>query len=296
MARSQQERAELPCPRCGASFEAAIWLVIDAIERPDLHAAILDNRLHTTTCPHCGASGVLKAPLLYHNAERETLIAALPLSVVRAEDARELVADLADKLLATIPPEEQHPYLFSVALVAELDGLRAALLPADPSDTLDEQLQVALAELLETNTSEEFRDVLVRHRPSLMRQEADAALDDLIAQLKADGEIEQARAMTEQRAMLTRFRATLAQRRQTMTLLLDQIAPLQEAELTVLSQVRTMLEAVDPQEVYRARLELDLAQQALIDGLLLRLREHAEQTAQEEAVDYLTAVLHLRDL
>ena len=38
MANSFAERPTLTCPQCGQSFTPEIWLIIDAVERPDLLA------------------------------------------------------------------------------------------------------------------------------------------------------------------------------------------------------------------------------------------------------------------
>src|SRR6185369_4340799 len=117
MSRSSCQTAELTCPRCGQSFAAALWLIVDADERPDLRAAILRGSIHDAACPHCGAGGAIKAPLLYHDPAAARLIAALPMSVGRAEDAQALVEDLAGQLIASLPTDERHPYLCEIELV-----------------------------------------------------------------------------------------------------------------------------------------------------------------------------------
>ncbi len=64
MATSLAESAHLTCPRCGQSFTAEIWLLVDAAERPDLLEKARAGILHTITCPHCGYEGQADAPLL----------------------------------------------------------------------------------------------------------------------------------------------------------------------------------------------------------------------------------------
>lgn len=36
MPNSFSQTIELTCPRCGADFQAELWLIVDAAERPDL--------------------------------------------------------------------------------------------------------------------------------------------------------------------------------------------------------------------------------------------------------------------
>ncbi|MFQ5401426.1 MAG: CpXC domain-containing protein, partial [Anaerolineae bacterium] len=57
MAHSYAQQATLTCPACGQPFDAAIWLTIDAAERPDLLDNIRDGSLHDLPCPHCGHDG-----------------------------------------------------------------------------------------------------------------------------------------------------------------------------------------------------------------------------------------------
>ena len=56
----------LTCPRCGQSFQAAIWLIVDAAERPDLLEKIQAGTLHQVVCPHCQFQAEVDAPLLLY--------------------------------------------------------------------------------------------------------------------------------------------------------------------------------------------------------------------------------------
>ncbi|MGB9872982.1 MAG: CpXC domain-containing protein, partial [Anaerolineae bacterium] len=64
MTHSFAQPASLTCPRCGQTFSAEVWLIVDAAERPDLLERLRDGTLHDVTCPHCGHSGQVDAPLL----------------------------------------------------------------------------------------------------------------------------------------------------------------------------------------------------------------------------------------
>ena len=64
MAISHAESTSLTCPRCGRSFTAEIWLIVDTSERSDLAGRCREGTIHTLTCPHCGNEGQVDAPLL----------------------------------------------------------------------------------------------------------------------------------------------------------------------------------------------------------------------------------------
>lgn len=64
MSNSHAEEAELTCRACGREFAAGVWVIVDADERPDLAARLVAGTLHDLTCPHCGHTATLNAPLL----------------------------------------------------------------------------------------------------------------------------------------------------------------------------------------------------------------------------------------
>ncbi|MGQ9928664.1 MAG: CpXC domain-containing protein, partial [Chloroflexaceae bacterium] len=66
MSPSLSQTASLTCPQCGQEFQAEIWLIVDAAERPDLLERVKRGTLHTLTCPHCGHRGQVDAPLLLY--------------------------------------------------------------------------------------------------------------------------------------------------------------------------------------------------------------------------------------
>jgi hypothetical protein len=128
MPRSQNGRTDVICPACKQPFSVEVWLVVDRHERPDLTKLIMDGELNVATCPHCGVEGGVNHPLLFHDGEREQVLAALPLTVQSPAAAHTLVGELLQRLLNELPPEEDKPYLGEVELLPELDGLRALLI------------------------------------------------------------------------------------------------------------------------------------------------------------------------
>ena len=60
---SFEDRAQFECSACHRDFKASIWLLIDASARPDL---ILDDKLFTPVCSHCGHPAEIDYPLLLY--------------------------------------------------------------------------------------------------------------------------------------------------------------------------------------------------------------------------------------
>lgn len=290
MSRSQAESADLVCPTCGQPFSSEVWLIVDRQERPDLVHLLLDGELNVVRCPHCGAEGGINHPLLFHDADRRQVLVALPLTVQGAEAARELVGDLLHRLLAALPPEARQPYLGEIELTPELDGLRALLIEqalAENTDAHDQLIAIAVQDLLNVSAELDFQRVIAQHRTLLLTDRAAEALDQVMRDARRSGDQELRRRAQEAKAVLSRLRQIVRRRRDVLNALLDDLAPLSQAEIAVLPQLKRMLDAIDPQEVYTARIALAPEERELTDRLIERLAERAGQAQETEALTFL---------
>ncbi|HEY1011833.1 MAG TPA: CpXC domain-containing protein, partial [Herpetosiphonaceae bacterium] len=126
MAISFSQPYELVCPACQQPFSHETWVIVDAEERPDLAQAVREVSLHDTSCPHCGQSGVVDAPLLYHDRLARAVLFGAPRGL--AEDEwQELAQGLLWALIGALPREAQLPYLGEVQAEAGLGGVAAAV-------------------------------------------------------------------------------------------------------------------------------------------------------------------------
>ena len=126
MTISYSDQSPLTCPRCGHAFEAPLWLLLDAAERPDLVAALRSGQLNVATCPACGNAEDAGAPLLYHDASARRLVFAAP-EGAREYEQREMLRELHTLLMSSIPEEQQQAFLGDVQITAGLGGLRSIL-------------------------------------------------------------------------------------------------------------------------------------------------------------------------
>lgn len=290
MTRSHNQTADLSCPTCGQPFSAEVWLVVDRQERPDLVRLLLDGELNVARCPHCGAEGGINHPLLFHDGERKQVLVAMPLTVQGPEAARELVGELLQRLLESLPEEERQPYLGEIEMVPELDGLRSLLIEqamAEDANVEDQLVALAVQDLLNVGNEPEFQRVIADHRVLLLNDRAQEALDQIFKSARRAQDRDLQRRAQEAKAVLSQLRTNVINRRMTLNALLDDLAPLSDQEIAVLPQFKQMLEAIDPQEVYSARISLSEEQRALVDRLIERLAEHAGQERQIEALTFL---------
>jgi CpXC motif protein len=244
---SYSENARLTCPACGTGFEAEVWTLVDAAERPDLAQALLDGALDTVTCPHCGAPGPAGRPLVFHDpANRRVYFAAPP--GVEQHVWREQAQSLLYLLVGSLAEEARLPYLGDVQVEQEVEGVRRAVLrrqrrraavpgsqgatetrrvsdqdlpdsprhPAAPSpdhtvtppSSLDVSSLVDLVRtLLAADSDQEFAAIVAQH-PELLSDDADTAIDQLAEVAYGEGQRDVSMALHELRVALARMRTT----------------------------------------------------------------------------------------
>jgi hypothetical protein len=278
------------CPTCGKPFDTEVWLTIDRQERPDVVKTLMDGELNVARCPHCGVEGGITHPLLFHDSERQQMLVAMPLTVQGIDTARELVGDLLQRFLDAVPPPEHQPYMGDIEVVPELDGLRALLIEqavADDDRVTDQLTAIALQDLLNVGDELDFQRVIAQHRTLLLTPHADEALDQIFRSARRSKDRDTQRRAQEAKAVLGRLRSNVLNRRRALNDLLDDLAPLSDEEIAVLPAMRQMLDAIDPQEVYTARIGLREEQRAVVDHLIERLAERAGQEHQTEVLTFL---------
>ncbi|HIP70451.1 MAG TPA: hypothetical protein EYH05_03540 [Anaerolineae bacterium] len=162
MAHSLAQNRSVACPNCEQMVEAEIWLVIDAVERPDLLADIRNGTLRIMVCSQCGFSGEVDGPLLLYRPEDDPVLIFCPPATVLlpndkpAEEAEEVAVEqmeeLLDYLAEKVGPVWQKRWIEELALIPFL------MLPVTLSDdpeaaarALTEQIMAGLEKLREEN-------------------------------------------------------------------------------------------------------------------------------------------------
>ena len=148
MAHSLSQPVNLNCPNCGHSFEAAIWLIIDANERPDLLDSTRAGTIHDRSCPDCGHTEQVDAPiLLYRPDDMPPLIFSPAQRTTEAQD-REQAQGLLGLLHDALGNAWRNEWLAGMPVIPR-DFLPAAL-SEDPKAAMRQmaaQAEEALAQL-----------------------------------------------------------------------------------------------------------------------------------------------------
>lgn len=75
---SRQTQCTLTCPSCGREQEFIAWDSLNVTLDPEARGQLLRGELTRFRCAHCGWSGDVLYPLLYHDMEQRLMIYLLP--------------------------------------------------------------------------------------------------------------------------------------------------------------------------------------------------------------------------
>jgi hypothetical protein len=116
------------CSSCGQPNQVQVHTLIDISTQPQLKPMLLSGQLNATTCAFCGAPNNLMAPVLYHDASKELLIAYVPMELNLTKDQQErAVGDLMNEL----PKNNFKGYMFNPKRALTLQGLIDQIMQAD---------------------------------------------------------------------------------------------------------------------------------------------------------------------
>ncbi|OQY87503.1 MAG: hypothetical protein B6D41_11635, partial [Chloroflexi bacterium UTCFX4] len=226
MPLSFSQNTALTCSQCHTPFNAELWLIVDAGERPDLAARCRDGSIHVVAC-RSGHRGMLGAPLLYHDRAKQQLFLAYP-DGMSEQQVQETGAQLVQQLRA------QMLILPNTAYLDAPQALPIGLLSAAIDDKLDEvveQLQQHAAQLeklrdhpalrvlqehqalgktiqewMNTDSWTESKQFLEAH-PELLTNDAELVFAAMLDLARAQEDADAPRVLNEHREILRAARA-----------------------------------------------------------------------------------------
>jgi hypothetical protein len=160
------------CPYCRAQFASPIQRVVDVSQEPKLKGALLQGRLNVAACPQCGNTGMLNAPFIYHDPEKELALCFVPTELgLAAAEQQKLIGDLTNAVINSLPPEKRKGYLLQPKLFLSLQGLLDTILQADGITKEMIEKQRARGELiyklLDAKNDELLRQLVEEHDAEL---------------------------------------------------------------------------------------------------------------------------------
>ena len=166
MSTPTYQAVPVTCPNCQHRFVSPVLTVIDAGKDPEAKALFLSGQVNVAVCPQCGYAGMLNAPLVYHDPEKELLFTYVPPELNLPEPEREkIIGDLTGQLMSSLPPEQRKGYLLRPRSFLTLDGMLTTVLEEEgiTPEMLEAQHQkVDLIDRLLNTQDEEERKAIVR--------------------------------------------------------------------------------------------------------------------------------------
>ena len=156
------------CSSCGVPSNVAIRTVIDTRHDPQGKILLVSGQLNHFTCPHCGTFNTVKTPILYHDPQKELLIAFIPqeIGIQQNTDEEKIIGELLNELTSALPKEEFRGYMFSPKRSLTLQGLINQILEADgitPEMLAAQQKRVDLIQVLMETEADKRADIIKEH-------------------------------------------------------------------------------------------------------------------------------------
>jgi len=292
---AQQMLARVTCPACHNQFQTPVEQILDISVDPGAKMRVLNGLVNVAQCPHCGRSGPLSLPFLYHDPDQELALVYMPLEAGRDEAERQqAIGKLTNAVLESLPAEERKAYLLQPQVFFTMESLTKKILEEEGVTPKMIEEQKAKAELLQRmaeTTSDDVLEAMIKANDDLI----DMAFFQL---LSMNLELAQATGQTSDVQQLVALREkllALSSQGQAIQIQTEMVEELRD-EPTREKLVDLLIRAPDEQ----ARELLVAFGRPLLDYLFFQhLTSRIEAVSDEEEKERLTAlrkeILTLRD-
>ncbi len=122
----------IQCPQCGTPQSMTVQQIIDVGEEPTLRDRLLRGRLNVMSCPQCNARGPIALPMVYHDPDKQLLLAFVPHEMnLPMEQEEKEVGRLTNQVLSQTPAAQRRAYLLNPVRVMSYDALVEKILEAE---------------------------------------------------------------------------------------------------------------------------------------------------------------------
>ena len=197
----------LMCPVCGAPIHANVLNLVDVGQEPELKAQLLRGRLNVAHCTSCGGEGIIAAPLMYHDPDKELLLVFIPSEAqLNDKEQQQLIGQLTNVIMSSLPPEKRKGYLLLPKVLLTYQGLLETILQADgitPEMVASQRSRLDMMDrLVGALPDEDGLRAVVAELDERIDEEFFATLAAYIQSHQQDGQVARARALEELRGRL----------------------------------------------------------------------------------------------
>ncbi len=169
------QKAQIACPRCRQPILAQVEQLFDVTADPGAKQRLLGGISNFANCPHCGYSGALATPIVYHDANKELLLTYFPGELnVPVNEQEKLIGPLINQAVNRLPPEKRKAYLLRPQSFLTYQSLIERILGVDgitPEMIQAQQQRMNLIERLLSTSTAEARTQLIQQETKLLDAE-----------------------------------------------------------------------------------------------------------------------------
>jgi hypothetical protein len=193
------QKTQISCPRCRQPILAQVEQLFDITADPGAKQRLLGGVSNFANCPHCGYSGALATPIVYHDADKELLLTYFPGELnVPVNEQEKLLGPLINQAVNRLPLEKRKAYLLRPQSFLTYQSLIERILGADgiTSEMIQAQQQrVNLIERLLSTSTAEARKELIQQEARLLDAEFFGLFSRLMEGAAASGQEQMAQQM-----------------------------------------------------------------------------------------------------
>jgi len=121
------------CSNCGTPLNIPVRSIVDAHAEPQMKMMLLNGELNSGTCTACGTPNTVLTPILYHDGEKELLVAFVPAEVAMqtGRNEEQIVGEMMNMLSENLPKDQFKAYMFNPKRTLTMQGLVNLILEAD---------------------------------------------------------------------------------------------------------------------------------------------------------------------
>lgn len=185
-------KIQTACPRCKQPILADVQMLFDLNTDPAAKQKLLSRATNTVRCQACGYEGLISAPIVYHDPEKELLLTYFPSELgLPINEQEKQIGPLINQVVNALPVEKRKGYLLQpnsmftyqtlIDRILEADGITKEMIEA-------QQKRVNLIQRLLGMANPEDRVTVIKQEASLVDGETFTLLSTLIQSAAAQGD------------------------------------------------------------------------------------------------------------
>jgi len=192
-------KIQTTCPRCKAPVIAEVEQLLDVSQDPSVKQRLLSGQLNRMQCPACGFEGMVSAPLVYHDPEKELLLTYFPPELgLSVNDQERLIGPFINQITNRLPLEKRKAYLLRPQTMLTFQTMLERILEADgiTREMLEQQQRrFDLIQRLLSTPKPEDRQALMQQEEALIDANFFIMLSQITEAMLAQGDERTARVL-----------------------------------------------------------------------------------------------------